>query len=133
MKEQRLVRKIKQDRMLSAVHIDMQKGEVLALGQKNYGNNKYGVSLYKGYLDIYVLKICKVKSNVGFQSSEICLSLVKCPGNRAPACLYAAARLACGYPPYPAAPRSARGTGKTASPQSAAQPAWAGASDTGAL
>lgn len=82
-KEQRLIREIKQDRRLSALHIDQQKDELLALGQKNIGYDKYGVALYKGYLDTYALKTGKRKSSAAFQSSnKQLMRLTLCPGGR---------------------------------------------------
>ncbi len=82
-KEQRLIREIKQDRRLSALHIDQQKGELLALGQKNIGYDKYGIPLYKGYLDTYALKTGKRKSSAAFQSSnKQLMGLSLCPGGR---------------------------------------------------
>jgi WD40 repeat protein len=81
--EQRLVREIKQDRTISALHIDQEKGEILALGQKSSGTDKYGVPLYKGYLDIYALKTGKKKTSASFQSSDKQLmQLSLCPGGR---------------------------------------------------
>ncbi len=82
-KEQRLVREIKQDRTLSALYVDQQKGEILALGQKSTGTDKYGVPLYKGYLDTYALKTGKRKSSASFQSSDKQLMILSlCPGGR---------------------------------------------------
>ncbi len=68
--EKRLLFTIAQDRTVSALWINQEKKELIALGQQQSGKDKYGMVQHKSWLDSYQLKNGKRKSSAGFQSGD---------------------------------------------------------------
>jgi hypothetical protein len=68
--ERRLLYSIAQKSTLSAIWINQEKGELVALGQQEAGAGKFNESLYKSYLDTYQLKNGKKKVGASFQSGN---------------------------------------------------------------